>query len=245
LAGRLGAGAGGIRSDSGLSSRSVSHADTSNRRCRQDIINGSSISPGSRWPSDSSRSPSRQRPCEGAPTISEERFRVARKEALSLVSTRRVACLEASCPRIRFARSIALLKVWWWSPVSGGPSSAAHRPGGSEAFDAGSRGFGDDSRGRPGPVLRRTGFVCRDPRIRHKSFQGRKVIARCNTTVPESDPINPTEFAHGRLSGSYRSREINGPLRRRVLPPSTFQFMFRSISTTSLCMRIEQLVRAV
>ena len=52
-------------------------------------------------------------------------------------STRRVAFLEASCPRIRFAGSIALMKAWWWRPASVGPPSAAPRPGGSEAFDAG------------------------------------------------------------------------------------------------------------
>jgi prevent-host-death family protein len=68
-----------------------------------------------------------------------------------LRSTRRVACLEASCPRIRFAGSIAPPKAWWWKPASGGPSSAAHRPGGSEAFAAESRRL--VSRGPPPSVL--------------------------------------------------------------------------------------------
>ena len=45
---------------------------------------------------------------------------------------KRVACSEASCPRIRFAGSIALLKAWSWRPASAGPPSAAHRPGGNE-----------------------------------------------------------------------------------------------------------------
>jgi hypothetical protein len=64
----LAGGAGGIRTDRRPCSRSVRRLNTSNRLCQQDIINDSSISPGSRSPSDSSGSPSRRRPCEGAPT---------------------------------------------------------------------------------------------------------------------------------------------------------------------------------
>ena len=70
-----------------------------------------------------------------------------------LRSTRRVACLEASCPRIRFAGSIAPPKAWWWKPASGGPSSAAHRPGGSEAFAA-----GVPEAGLPGAPAQRSGM---------------------------------------------------------------------------------------
>ena len=54
-------------------------------------------------------------------------------------------------------------------------------------------------------VLRRTGFVCREPPFRYKSFQDRKVIARATQPCPNRTAINPTEFIHGRLSGSYRS----------------------------------------